>query len=252
MMCGGFKGSHDPSRHWISSAFTLVELLVVVTILAILAGLILPSLNQSKSKAYKVKCANGLRQLGLAAMMYWDDNEGRTFKYIGGAKDNGTIYWFGWIERGSEGERRFNPQDGALYPYLKGRGVEICPSFNYQYRKYKLKATGASYGYGYNFYLGEKPMDSKLLLSPSATLLFGDSAQVNVFQAPASPSNPMLEEFYYLNKSEPTAHFRHSRLAEIVFCDGHVESSRMLEGSLDSRLPEARVGLLPTEFFELW
>ena len=57
----------------------------------------------------------------------------------------------------------------------------------------------------------------------------------------------MLEEFYYVNTSEPTAHFRHHQLANVVFCDGHVAPERPLGGSLDTRLPNQTIGRLRDE-----
>jgi prepilin-type processing-associated H-X9-DG protein len=80
-------------------------------------------------------------------------------------------------------------------------------------------------------------------------VLFGDSAQVNTFQAPASPEHPMIEEFYYLSKSEPTTHFRHNARAASVFVDGHVSAEAMEQGTRDERLPRARIGRLNRSYF---
>src|SRR5437016_606459 len=59
------------------SAFTLIEILVVITIIAILAALLLPALAAAKSKARRVSCVNHLKQLAAASQMYMADNDGR-------------------------------------------------------------------------------------------------------------------------------------------------------------------------------
>jgi prepilin-type N-terminal cleavage/methylation domain-containing protein/prepilin-type processing-associated H-X9-DG protein len=59
------------------AAFTLIELLVVIAIIAILAALLLPALAKAKQKAQAVQCMNNNKQLGLAWLMYANDNSDR-------------------------------------------------------------------------------------------------------------------------------------------------------------------------------
>jgi prepilin-type N-terminal cleavage/methylation domain-containing protein len=81
-------------KNW-REAFTLVELLVVVAIIAILAALLLPSLARSKESARRIKCVGNLRQLGIAAQMYWDDSSGNAFRFRGAFTNGGEILWLG-------------------------------------------------------------------------------------------------------------------------------------------------------------
>lgn len=231
--------------------FTLIELLTVVSIIAVLSALLLPALSHGKSSAQQIRCTSNLRQLGLAAQMYWDDNAGSTFRWRGASTNGGQIYWFGWMNDGAEGTRQFDPAFGALYPYLGSRGVELCPAFRYARPGFKPKAIGPSYGYGYNLSLSappnQPPVNMTRVRRLSELALLADAAQVNTFQAPASPENPMLEEFYYFSTNEATVHFRHRKKAVVLFCDGHAGAEKPLTNSADSRLPSELIGRLPAE-----
>jgi prepilin-type processing-associated H-X9-DG protein/prepilin-type N-terminal cleavage/methylation domain-containing protein len=242
-------------------AFTLIELLVVIAIIAILAALLLPTLANSKESAKRIQCVSNLRQLSLATRMYLEDHDGRTFPFqiSDVPTNNGMIYWFGWIENGAEGERQFDATQGPLYDYVQGLGIEICPSLNYHSSYFKLKAKGASFGYGYNRHLastnGFPALNSELVRDTAGTVLFADAAQINDFQSPASPENPMLEEWYYVDAADgsfgyPNAHFRHRGRANVAFLDGHVAPEHPAPGTLDERLPGEHVGRLRAEILK--
>jgi prepilin-type N-terminal cleavage/methylation domain-containing protein/prepilin-type processing-associated H-X9-DG protein len=248
-------------------AFTLIELLVVAAIIGILAALLLPALARSKDSARRVQCSGNLRQLGLAAQLYWHDHEGRCFTTRTVFTNSGYIHWCGWLDNTRpEGERLYDSSAGKLHAYLGGGDARLCPSLQSQIGRLKLKAANiVFFSYGYNGVAlspanaSLPPVNISQIKQPTELALFADAAQVNDFQPPASRANPMLEEWYYLDNPTnqagpnyyPHGHFRHARKANVVFCDGHVGGEKMLPGSLDQRLPMQFVGRLRPEVLRL-
>ena len=66
-------GSNRPSYN----GFTLIELLIVIAIIALLMGILLPSLNRTRRQAKKIACFSNIRQMGVALQAYMIDSENR-------------------------------------------------------------------------------------------------------------------------------------------------------------------------------
>jgi len=80
-MEGGDTGMDRMTKR--SSGFTLVELLVVIGIIVLLAGLIFPQIQNARRKGQRVKCVNFLRQLGLASGDYKENDETNLYPFAG-------------------------------------------------------------------------------------------------------------------------------------------------------------------------
>src|SRR5687768_6024170 len=65
-----------PRRRYVATAFTLVELLVVIGVIGLLVGILLPGLNRAREEARRVKCMAQLRDIGNHLMIYSPTNKG--------------------------------------------------------------------------------------------------------------------------------------------------------------------------------
>lgn len=233
-----------------SRGYTLIELMVVITTIAVLSVLVTAGWKTFRAAATSAACTSNLRQLSAAVTLYAGDHSNCFPPYVEYGKDGQRKWYFGnetTPPGTSEGKRDLDRTAGPLYPYIEAVGkIEVCKGFNYATALWKEKFKGASYGYGYNWWLGGRSggmsMNVAQLKSASGVLLFGDCGQVNTFQKPATAKNPMIEEFYIIDDKERTVHFRHNGRANILFVDGHVESFKPYPGTEDTRLKGEIVG----------
>jgi prepilin-type N-terminal cleavage/methylation domain-containing protein/prepilin-type processing-associated H-X9-DG protein len=244
--------------------FTLVELLIVIAIIAVLASLLLPSLNRAKVVAETSACRNNLRQWGIGLAMYVNDS--RVYPPYN-PPDGSGIPFGSWYER-------LSPYIGESFsvplPHAKPHGLKICPAFGRLggWRPFDVFGKESVYGYGYNtgfetspgttLGLGECLVHKTYYLikendvaCPSDMIAIGDTLvqqlQIKIGEGPfnnfwtgdelpdqgfATALNklPFLMGYSQedpqglASSSASWMRKRHGGLWNNVFCDGHVQS----------------------------
>ena len=98
------------------TAFTLVELLVVIAVVAILAALLLPALSKARESVRQASCASNLKQIVLAALIYADENEASFPAQAGDGLPVRAV--------GGDGKNYYD----LLMPLLSDPKIWLCPS----------------------------------------------------------------------------------------------------------------------------
>ena len=232
-------------------AYTLIELLVTVAIVVVLCSVAAPAVWGAYKTSSLAVSANNIRQLATGAAAYLGDNNYTFWKYREAVPGQGVRWWFGLEPTASitagEGRRAFDPLQGALSGYTPS-SMRPDPSFAFAGKPFKPKYQFGYIGVAYNVLLGGGWLGNTAALrfwdlpNPGKTVVFSTSAQVNTFQKPASAKNPMVEEFYGIDDTETTVHFRHNGQAMVAFADGSAGFLPMDPSTRDMRAPDANVG----------
>lgn len=238
------------SRTWRghSVAFTLIELMVVIALIAMLAGLLIPALSGARESARCVHCRNNLRNLYLANVRYAEDHE----HYVAAAPDIFTTNRKRWHGTRPNLSKPFDDAGSPLLPYLSSKEMRKCLSFHEfataseansfesSCGGYGYNATGVgstTYPDGYCEKAMQQGMSPYAIRNPGQTVMFCDCA----FPQPYGDKPTYLIEYSFAEayhwvftpgkessaRSDPSINFRHNGQANVVWCDGHVSGEKM-------------------------
>lgn len=223
-------------RGAILRAFTLVELLIVIGIIAVLVALIVPAAGRVRDEARSTVCLSNLRQFALAAQGYASAGDGRypVAYYTSITATQITSYnWDFTLTRPRVSGSAWTVKPGLLWSGSNWNaggalGVQQCPS----YEGPSNSAPDPYTGYNYNVsYIGHgeneatpTPVRVAEVSNPARCVLFGDggyAAGANKFMR-APFANPGDSTFH--GRWAGTQAFRHRGRTNAVFADQHAES----------------------------